>query len=62
MKKNRLIATIWITFICLIIIAMIAYIIYANQNSPYTSIDSLYFNLTSGGLSKWFSKKLKNKK
>lgn len=52
MKKNRLIATIWITFICLIIIAMIAYIIYANQNSPYTSIASLYLNLTSGGLSK----------
>ncbi len=35
MKKNRLIATIWLTVISLIVVAMIGYIIYAAIENPY---------------------------
>ncbi len=35
MKKNRIIAGIWFAVIILIIVAMIAYVIYAAKNNPY---------------------------
>ncbi len=31
MKKNRLIAALWIALVCLIVLAMIAYIVYADR-------------------------------
>lgn len=35
MKKNRIIAAIWLTVISLIIVAIIGYVIYAAIENPY---------------------------
>lgn len=35
MKKNRIIAAIWMSLIALIIVAMVSYVIYADKNNPY---------------------------
>ena len=35
MRKNRIIATIWLTVISLIVAAMVGYIIYAAIENPY---------------------------
>lgn len=35
MRKNRIIATIWLTVIFLIVAAMVGYIIYAAIENPY---------------------------